>query len=381
MSQLSLANIINISVSTAQRGIGQYNTSNLALFTSEVPLSAFADGFKIYLSATEVAADFASGSMTGKIASKVFSQSPNILQGGGYLVVIPLLQTPSLETIEDAIVRTKDLVQYFGIITDNEITDAEIENAAAVVQPLNKIQFMAKRLASDVAPTTGIASIIRSASYTKTRILLRLKDATTDEASVLFAAAYASRALSTNFSGSNTTQTMHMKDLLGITGDDSMDQTVFEKCKTEGVDTYSSFQGTPKVFSTGANRFFDDVYNECWLVGALEVAGFNYLAQSSTKIPQSENGVSGLKGAYRAVLEQGITNQYLAAGSWNSPDTFGNLEDFHRNINERGYYIYSLPVNLQSAADRADRKAPLIQIAAKQAGAVHSSSVIVFINA
>lgn len=377
MSQLSLANIINISVSTAPRGLGQYNTSNIAIFTSEAPTVAFDDGYKIYLSASEVVSDFASGSMTGKMAVAAFSQSPNLLQGGGYLVVIPLLVD---ETIEEAIIRTSGLVQYFGIITDKVISDEDIMDAAAIVQTMNKMIFFAKKAAADL-DASAIADDVRLAGYTKTRILIYLTDATTDEASVLFAASYASRGLSTNFSGSNTTQTMHLKDLVGIQPDLTMTQTLFEKAKDVGADSYSSFQGVPKVFSTGANGFFDEVYNQCWLVGALEIAGFNYLAQSSTKVPQSEDGIGGLKGAYRQVIEQAITNQYCAAGEWTSPDTFGELEDFHRNVEERGYYIYSLPVNRQSAEDRAARLAPLIQIAVKQAGAVHSSNVIVYINA
>ena len=40
-----------------------------------------------------------------------------------------------------------------------------------------------------------------------------------------------------------------------------------------------------------------------------KLAGFNYLAQSSTKIPQTEAGMDGLKGAYRAVCQQAVANQ------------------------------------------------------------------------
>lgn len=376
MAQLSLSNVINISVSETQRGIGAYNTSNIALFTHETPSDSYgADAYRLYLSASEVLADFTSGSTCAAMASALFSQSPNLLQGGGYLAVIPLVG--GTEALETAIVRTKDLVQYFGILDDVVADATTVLATAAVVQPLNKIFFSAQNLAASVDPTTGIADKVRLASYTKTRCLLHIDTALN---AVLMAAAYAGRALSTNFSGSNTTQTMHMKDLVGILPDDSMTQTIFAKAQTAGSDSYSSFQGVPKVFSTGANKFFDDIYNQCWFVGALEVAGFNYLAQTSSKIPQSEAGVGGLKGAYRAVVEQAIANQYCGAGAWTSPDTFGDLADFHRNILERGYYIYSAPVNAQSASDRAARKAPLIQIALKEVGAVHSSSVIVYIN-
>jgi hypothetical protein len=195
------------------------------------------------------------------------------------------------------------------------------------------------------------------------------------------ASAYAGRGLSTNFSGSNTTQTMQLKDLIGITPDSSMTQTLYNKCQDAGVDVYASIQGVAKVLTSGANGFFDDVYNLQWFVIALQVAGFNCLAQSSTKIPQTENGVSALKSSYRAVCEQSVTNQFVAPGAWNSPVTFGSQADFVANIAQRGYYIFSVPVAQQSATDRADRKAPLIQIAIKLAGAVHSSTVIVNVNA
>ena len=375
--QLSLSNIINVSVSASQTGLGEYNTSNLACFTSESPFIAWTEIFRIYKTASDVATDFGSSSMTYKIALKVFSQSPNILAGGGSFIVIPLLPA---EKIDVAITRTSGLVQYFGIVTDNEILDADILLAAAVIQPMKKIAFFAKRLAADFT-TGGIAEDIKDAKYSHTRILGYLTEATTDEASVLMAAAYAGRALSTNFNGNNTTQTMHLKDLVGVSYDENMTQTILADCQANGVDVYASFQGVAKTFCSNANEFFDDVYNLLWFVGDLEVRGFNYLAQSNSKIPQTEQGLDGLKGAYRGSCEQGLINNYLAPGEWTSADTFGNLEDFKRNIVERGYYIYSLPINKQSAQDRADRKAPLIQIAAKSAGAVHSSSVIINISA
>ena len=46
-----------------------------------------------------------------------------------------------------------------------------------------------------------------------------------------------------------------------------------------------------------------------------------------------------------------------------------------RNIIDKGYYIYSKPIAQQSQVDRDARKAPLIQIAGKESGAIHSSSV------
>lgn len=473
--ELALTNVIDISVSQAQAGIGEYNTSNLAIFSHEpFDSGSFGDlGYKIYVSATDVATDFGTDSETYKQALAVFSQKPNILAGNGYLVVIPFIEatqsiTPSgvaasgtfilnfgghataainwndtaaqiqvklravlgLETAvvtgtigtvlsiafdgyygpaalltvtsnslatsgsasinltvatvtpgEDfaaAITRTEDLVQYFGLFGTLIFNEADTLEAAAVVQSLNKICFFVSRTQADIE-ADGILDELRSGGFTQSRGLYY--GGATDISALGMQAAYAGRALSTNFSGSNTTQTMHLKDLAGVQPDPSMTQTILNLAKIAGADTYISLQGVAKVFCSGANQFFDQVYNLQWFVGALQVAGFNYLAQSSTKIPQTENGMAGLKNAYRQVCEQGVTNQYGAPGEWNSSTTFGNQADFLANISQRGYYIYSIPVAKQSQADREDRKAPLIQIAFKEAGAIQSSTVIVNINA
>jgi len=93
MSNLSINNVINVSVSQVGAGIGQYNTSNIALFSHEAYETSFGtDGYKIYLAPSDVETDFGSASVTYKQALAIFSQQPNILAGGGYLVVIPMAQ-------------------------------------------------------------------------------------------------------------------------------------------------------------------------------------------------------------------------------------------------------------------------------------------------
>lgn len=375
MAQLELSNIINISVSQTPAGIGALNTSNVALFSTETPGGGFPSaGYAIYLSPDGVATDFGSSSTTYKMALQVFSQSPNILANNGYLVVIPFT---SGETLDQAIVRTKDIVQYFGIMSTRIESQTDMLATASVVQALNKMVFFVSKTSADVT-SGGKLDLLRSGGYTHSRGLYYGSSTTLEALQMM--ASYVGRGLSTNFSGSNTTQTMQLKDLAGVQPDPSMTQTIFNNCQTAGVDVYASIQGVAKVMTSGANSFFDDVYNLQWLVISLQVAGFNALAQASTKIPQTENGVSALKSAYRTVCEQGVSNQYIAPGAWTSPTTFGNLSDFLANISQRGYYIYSTPIAQQSPADRALRKAPLIQIAIKEAGAIHSSSVIVNVN-
>lgn len=376
MSQLLLTNVINISVSAAPAGVGAYNTSNIALFTNDTPGGGFGSlGYKIYLEPTEVATDFGTGTATANMANAIFSQQPNILAGGGYLVVIPFLTS---ELLDAAITRTVGLVQYFGILSTEIETQAHMLAAAAVVLPLNKILFCVQKTAADVA-VGGSLDLLTTGGFHNTRGLLYIGAGVTADSLVMMAS-YAGRALSVDFQGSNTTSTMHLKDLLGVQPDIGITQTILNSAQLAGADCYPSLQGVPKVFTSGANQFFDQVYNLQWFIGALQVAGFNYLAQSSTKVPQTENGMDGLKGAYAKVCLQGVTNQYMAPGTWNSPTTFGVQSDLLANVAQSGFYIYSQPIALQSQVSRAARTAPLVQIAAKEAGAIQKSNVIVYVN-
>lgn len=374
-NDLALTNVINISVAETPAGVGAYNTSNVGLFTTDTPDPVFSVGYKIYLSPQEVGADFGTSSTTFKMANAVFSQQPNILAGNGYLVIIPFLVS---ETLDAAIERTEDLVQYFGIMSTQVESQADMLAAAAVVQALNKIAFFVQRNSTSIN-TGGALDMLRTGDFTQSRGLYY--GAADDVTALIMQASYASRGLSVNFEGSNTTITMHLKDLIGVQPDPSMTQTLYNKAEAAGADIYVSLQGVPKTICFGANSFFDQVYNIQWFVGALQVAGFNYLAQSSTKVPQTESGMDGLKGAYRKVCEQAVSNQYSAPGSWNSSTTFGNQTDFIQNIAQRGYYIYSQPISQQSQSAREARQAPLIQIALKEAGAIQSSNVVVYVNA
>lgn len=481
MAQLSIANVINISVSRSQLGLNLYNTSNLALFTTDAVAPSFGSaGFSIYLDPSQLGSDFGTNSSTFEMGNTVFSQQPNILANGGYLAVIPLLAatenigfsgapasgsfqlvygggstvaipynasvsviqtaiqalpglsqatvagsigsgsnalvvtmtgvygtpapftvsgntlqtsgsvaitvTPAIagsgETLAAGIIRTQGLVQYFGVMC-NQLADtlgsSDLISAATTIQALNKLQFQVTDEASNLGTSASLYLEITAAGLTQTR-LLYYNDGT-DQDSLNMMAAYAGRALSTNFAGSNTTETMHLKQLTGISPDPSMTQTLLNEAVASGIDTYVSLQGVPAVFTSGANQFFDNVYNLQAFVGALQVAGFNYLATAATKIPQTEQGMSGLKNAYRQVCEQYVSNQYIAPGTWTSSTTFGNQGDFQNNISQLGYYIFSQPVSQQAAAARAARQAPLVQIAIKEAGAIQSSDVVVVVNA
>jgi hypothetical protein len=162
-----------------------------------------------------------------------------------------------------------------------------------------------------------------------------------------------------------------MKSLVNIGADEYMTETLKTQAVDAGVDILPSIDNrVTKVFTSGANDYFDDVYNELAIANDLQVSQFNVLAQTNSKVPQTAIGMQQLVSAATSVCNKYVTNRYLGAGTWNGA-TFGNSEDFLRLINEQGYYIYYLPLSQQTQQDREDRIAPILQIAVKTTGAIH----------
>lgn len=377
MSDLNLSNIVNVSVNQAPAGLSDFQVNNLLILTKEVPLIAPANGFfSTYRSPADVATDWGTASEAYQMAVLIFSQTPNILSGDGELIIAP--QGAGV-TLADAITAMLPKIFFGGVLSAGySANDAEFQAAGVVCQAARKLLAVPSYLAAS-GQAGGLFVLITAARLTYSRCLLyTLSDQLHAR---LEAAAYFGRAMSTNFSGSATCQTMHGKDLAGVLPDPGITQTILDNAEAVGFDVYANVSGLPKVFSTGANQFWDQVYNLTWFVFALQVAGANVIFETSTKIPQTEPGIAVLRGAYIDVLKQAVVNGYLAPGQWNSPELFGDPDSLKRNILQTGFYIYSQPVNAQPQTDRAARKAPLIQIAAKEAGAVQSSDVVVNVNA
>jgi hypothetical protein len=488
---VGIENVITVTLLSALKGLADVNTSVLAIITKEIPLSPSYGDYGIYKSPGGVATDFGSNSDTYRLAEMAFSQNPNILTGGGYLVVIPRDQTAAaqpavilstsavdltkltasdykikaavdggsaseiligdldltslataeaslnayaletaglifrlsgslasasielytdtegassaivlsavaagtdlavalkmalasatgaasgVERVKDCVLRTYGTIPYFSIILDEKPTDPILTELAALLQTMDKLLFIGSSTSGDIA---GIFTTLKNAGYTHTRALYY--SASADDA-LDFAAGYAGRGLSMKMTGSNTAHTMHLKDITGLVADEGITQTVLTACGNAGVDTLPSVGGIAKVFISGVNMFFDQIYTRLAFKLRLQIAGFNYLGQTNTKIPQTEQGMSGLKGAYRKVCQMFVNNGTFAPGTWNSSTTFGDPDDHIKNVAAAGYYIYSDPIADQSQAEREIRVAPPIYIAGKDSGAIHSSDVTVLIE-
>lgn len=489
MGEIALTNTINVSLSGAPSGLGEFSTNTVLLATNETPLNA--EPFIWAINSADIVNAYGSDSETAKMGRALFTPAPNLTTGGGQVLVVPYTATNATHcTVTTPSIVTAD-IEAFKAVSDGELTvsidDVDyhvtglnftvISSVADIVKVLknqnldvdievvetNKIKFTSRTYGADADVTlkattsatgtdiygstlldganavtvagvdaTGtklkdvvtlaedygyfggilttqkcendlvvenataventdhvyfeatkslknmgvLGAALKSAGLRKTR----LNAYSGDEKQEI--ATYCTIASSVNYSGDNTALTMNLKELTGVEADKNLNQTYYNLAKANGVDIYGSTCGISCVYSFSNGEYTDEVTMDLWLKKALEVAGFNYLRKTNTKIPQTEAGMTGLKNAYMQVLEQGVRNGCIGVGNiWNDSIPFGDAETFQDNIEQRGYYVYSIPIATQPQAERESRKAPLIQIAVKRAGAIHSSNVIVNIQA
>jgi hypothetical protein len=381
-----LSNFITVSLVSAPVLPQTPNQSTIALFTKDNIPATWASGqqFAIYTSLSGVASDFGINSNSYAIAESAFAQQPNFLSvSGGYFVIVPRLQSPSLESTQAAILRAQSLVQFFGVLIDEELADSDqsvFQALANFIQSQNLMFFYCSSNPNDVNPG-GALDLVRQANDENSRYAyygLPLLNGAGIQQTQIFAAAYAARILSVNFDAANSTLTMNGKQLNGITQDNTLTNNIISAAQAAGASVYGNFSSYVCLLESGANNWSDQVYNQLWLAMDVQFTGFGTIVGQSTKLPMTDAGVGILKNSVATVMAQAVLNGFLAPGQWpNSSPTFGNQSLFLKNIATFGFYIFASPVATLTQSQLQSREAPPIQIAALSAGAIHKASIII----
>lgn len=223
----------------------------------------------------------------------------------------------------------------------------------------------------DSAITTDIASLLLALGYYRTFVQY--------SASNLYAAAsWFGRAFTVDFEGSNTAITMMWKQEPGIIGEvlttQQADTLQAKRCNVFA--TYNNGASVTQYGVMSGPAYFDEIHGTDWLAGRIQTDLWNILYQLP-KVAQTDKGVNVLVAGCEGGLSRAVTNGLLAPGQWNGPG-FGKIatgDDL-----PKGWYLFADMVANQSQADREARKSPLIQIAAKFAGAIHTVDVLISYN-
>lgn len=371
---LPVSNVVNVDViMSPTAATGRNFGSLLILGTSTViPVS---ERIRLYTGSEEIGADFGEDSPEYAAALVYFSQSPQPTQVyvGRWAKTLATAESGSVETLAQAITAVLQFTNWYGlgIADDEELTAAEITATAAAIQASSLSRVFAVTSDDsgiiDSASTTDIASTLKAAGYGRTFVQYSTK-------SKYAALSAFGRAFTVNFTGNNTTITLKFKTEAGVTYE-TLTSAQAAAVDAKNANVYVYYANDTAILQQGVmsnGDFFDERHGLDWLQNYVQTNLFNALYTSTTKIPQTEAGITRLLTVVEQSLDQAVSNGLVAPGVWNGGD-IGQITA--GDTLTKGYYVYAQPLSSQSQADREARKAPLIQAAIKLAGAVHYADV------
>ena len=187
------------------------------------------------------------------------------------------------------------------------------------------------------------------------------------------------RIMTTDYTANKTVITLMYKQEPGVVAE-QLNASQLSALESYNCNVFVAYDNKTSIIQNGvcaSGDFIDTIFGADWLAISIQNAYFNALYSSPTKIPQTDKGAHTIQTVVEAECAQAVANGLVAPGIWTQAG-FGALNQGD-NL-PKGYYIYTPPMALQNATDRAARKAPTMQVAAKLAGAIQTGSVILNIN-
>lgn len=371
---LNVNEVVNTQLNNTASGLSVGDFGKLALLTQDPgngSTQLTADSYIEIASYKEAQTIWGDASVVAKAAQVFFAQSPKPKS----LVVGFWTSTG---TLTSSIAKFDDVYPNWYVLRPlpptGQLADAEIIELTTAVAAYDK---------KKCSYTTNKAAHIEAGSTNPVQQAAALGNnnmwLTYDKNGQFYSDISAmARALSVNFSGNRTTITLKFKQEPNIVPNNSLTLTEANKCRALGINFYTYF-GTFAMIAEGtvlgtSQRFWDELHGLDWFCNVVQTYVFNVIATSPTKIPQTDKGTARLVGAAEVACQQAVTNGFAAPGIWQG-DEFGTLKAGDRL--ESGFYVYAPSVDEQVQADREARKAVVLQIALKLAGAIHSSDIII----
>lgn len=306
------------------------------------------------------------GTFVGGILTMANGTGGTLTQGAASSVL-------PVETKVESLTALKAMINFKGAVFTDLVLDAEVPAMASWAQANQTLLYNVFSGTVYLAPSaSNPVWAVKLASQSNFRCLY------SKSGNRLLAATYMARAHTVNFNAENSAITMNLKEL--SVPAESYTQSEIDAAKRVGLDIYTTIKDTPVVLTSGANDFVDNVYNLIAFIDAVQTDLFNILKGTGTKIAQTTRGVNQLVAQAEKTSRGFVRAGVFAPGTWSSPDSFGNIDTFNRNIEQFGFYWLAGLLRDQPQSDRQARKSPVLQCAVKNAGAIHSVDVIINFN-
>jgi len=185
-------------------------------------------------------------------------------------------------------------------------------------------------------------------------------------------------AMGANTGLANTAYTLKFKGEVGVKVED-LTQTQVGYLDKKNANVYLNYSNYYNIIQQGkmaSGVFFDEVINLDMLRNDIQLNVMDLFYQK-LKIPQTDAGQVMIISACNNACELAVDRGFLAPGRWTG-DNILNL--MYGDTLVKGYVCQSESYDTQSQADREARKAMPVYISIKEAGAVHSITIGVWVN-
>jgi hypothetical protein len=280
-----------------------------------------------------------------------------------------------VETIEEAMAGIEFADGSFYHVTADKTVVDDTTNSDDLSAWIATRKYLYSAGSTDPAVLAEADSVFNRLSVLKPPRTFGTWSATDDYKAV----SAAGRLSSVNFNANNSLITMKFKNLNGTIVDSTMTPSQAQALADQAVNFYSERSGDPMYeegYTFDKNTWIDVRFWLDWFVDAAQVELYNILKQVPTRVPQTEAGMTALKGAVIGVCRQGIANGGIAGGQL-SPALTLDVQQSTGNASfdgvlAEGFLVYAAPIATLSQSDRNLRKVPPIKTWLKGSGAVHS---------
>lgn len=364
----SFNGVVDISVSVSPASAPRAGFNQMLIIGPSTIISK-TDRIKGYTSVADMATDgFTTSHPEYLAAQKYFAQSPTPKK-----IWIGCVDLTVPETFAEAAAacRTANGDWYtfmvVGTVADTDHKDLALWTESATPSTVYAWNSNAAEIKAGTAG--NLAEFFKQSMYKRT-----IGQYTSDAYGIAAIMGYAMG----QFSGlANSAYTLKFKSEVSVLTED-LDTTSIGLIKGNNCNMYLSYGNFYNWFTEGvmANGwYFDRLINLDSLVNNIQLSVADLLNQNA-KIAQTDSGVSQIINAINSACSQSASIGFLAPGVWNGSAILNlDVGDYMPT----GYVVQASPVASQSKADRDARKSPPIYVSLCEAGAIHSTTIGVYL--
>lgn len=375
----SLDSIVDVAVEVSPLSAAR-STFNQALFIGTTDIIDTTERLRLYEDSDSMLDDGFADSDPEYIAAQIyFCQSP-----APDKLWIGRQDLNTAESCLDALTdcRTKNPEWYIAVCLNAVYAD-HVECAQYIEScvPASIYGFTTSDtecISSVVSSPLDIFSYLKSLSYSRTFGQYSTSQNAVYPDNIYAICAIIGYACGQNSGLANSAFTLKFKKEVGISVE-PLTSSQITALEGKNGNAYLYYANYYTIFEQGKmvdGSFVDEKINLDMFVNNLQLTIMDLLYQNP-KVPQTDAGVTQLIHACNEACDDAVRIGFLAPGTWTGVNILNLSTD---DPLPKGYLVQAEALSTQSQADRELRKSVPLYIAIKEAGAVHSLLIGVYVN-